>query len=110
MFDFETTATCRIGLVEKMADGGIVVGGYLKQDPVVEGLNVKIHIFVWGATFEDSTVDWNCDTESFVKDNVFEGGGAIYPYKIIMSKERVEFHGPCHTVEILQNGVKIGGI
>lgn len=105
-FEGGSAAERYIGVIEEYEDGSLLVGTDLWIEPKVEGLDFVLHIFVAGVTFADSTLDKTVNTSDFVLQ---EGGQmATYPYQMIMNEGLV--NGPCHTIKIYQNGVRVGGM
>ncbi len=91
-------------------DGTLEAIGHLLMRPKVKDLEVKLHIFVWGATFENGLIDISFLTNSFIPNTNLSvpDGTSIKPYLIYVTKERQLVHGPCHTFKIYQNGVVVG--
>ncbi len=102
-FVMKIRSATAIEVLEVYPDDSMLVETALEQMPWVTGLEVRLHIFVVGVTFDDSTIDKTVWTDDFIPDG---GGGAEQPYRMIMPPDA--YTGSCHTTKIYQNGTQIG--
>jgi hypothetical protein len=103
--EFELSTTCEkyIGLVEEFPDGSLLVEAELVLKPELPGLDIDLHAFAAGVTFEDSTLDMSVVSDDFTGTPE----EVRLPYRMIMSQGIVT--GPCHTILAYQDGVRVGG-
>lgn len=103
-FELYTTARSLIQVVETFPDGSRLVESELVMDPLIFNLDVKMHAFVAGVTFEDSTLDLNISTNNpaFRLTN----GQGRFTYRMIMSPG--SHPKACHIIKIYQNGIQVG--
>lgn len=111
VFRLYTTATSEMPVIETIGDDTVLTEGKLIQFPWIPDLIVKVRIFVWGATFDDSTVDRSFYTNSFapMQDKLAPGAESYgTAYRFLVTRARIASHGPCHTIGVYQNGVLVG--
>ena len=101
-FTIGSTAERFIGVVDTFEDGSMLVQADLLLEPKYQGLDIILHIFVAGVTFEDSTLTKVIASDDFVTG---EDGIARYSYQMIMLEGLVT--GPCHTIAVQQDGPPI---
>lgn len=102
-FDIASQADRFIGVVDEFEDGSRLLRTNLMMRPKVEDLDVYMHIFKAGVTFADSTLDKTVNTSDFTRHE--DAGGFLLPYSLIIPPDYAG--GPCHTLEVYQDGVKI---
>jgi hypothetical protein len=100
-FVASTTASRSMKIVEVYADGTEVVEATLSMRPLVRNLDFKLHAFVSGITFLDSTVDALISSNDFSESQ----GIGFYTYRMLSAPGA--HANVCHTITITQNGVRI---
>jgi len=103
-FTMRTSAEQLIQGVEVFANGSYLVQANLYCTPLILDLDVKLHIFVSGVTFEDSSLDWQQSTNTFIPQ---EGGFGTIPYRMIANASINT--GTCHTIKVYYQDVLVGG-
>ena len=103
-FTLRTNAETRVRLVQKFPDGSYMVEAKLILTPFVQNLDVLLHIFVGGVTFDDSTIDWYKSTNNFT---IAADGTATQVYRMI--KALGVKTGACHTIQVKYQGILVGG-
>ena len=104
VFDLTSQAGQFIGVVDEFEDGSMLLRTNLTMLPKVDDLEVRLHIFKAGVTFDDSTIDKTIDTTNFTLDE--ESLLYLHPYELIIPANYTG--GPCHTIMVFQHGVQIG--
>jgi len=100
-FTLTSQATTIIEFMEIFEDGCVLVETNLEMFPKIPGLQVDLHIFVSGVTFEDSTLD-----KTIMTDDFSTASPSLHPYQMIANPGIST--GTCHTIKIYQNNVQIG--
>jgi hypothetical protein len=103
-FLLQTQAKKYIQVVSIFPDGSRLLQTNLEMIPKVENLVVRMHIFISGVTFEDSTLDMVINTSDFTYDAA--SGKWLYPYRMIAAPGVT--YGACHTIAIYQGSDQVG--
>jgi hypothetical protein len=88
--------------ITKFPDGSILCEGGLVMDPLVLGLDIRMHAFVAGVTFDDSTTLKWITSDGFT---VNESGVGKFTYRLI--KAPGVNTGVCHAWVVYQNKITI---
>ena len=105
-FTLKSQATTLIPVIDTFPDGAMLAESTLEMYPMVEGLTVRMNIFMVGNTFEDSTLEKTLSTSDFTFDPV--SGKWLYPYRMIRSTGAQGGGSPCHTIKIMQGSDQVG--
>lgn len=99
-FRIWSTAEKVVGIVQRYPDGSAKVSAYLLQEPLIRDLEIKLRIFISGATFFDTGT---INKTMYTNDFEVQGERGRQKYYIL--------RGPgvnplsCHTIHVYQNGV-----
>lgn len=97
-FTLRTSAEQYIPVVATYPDGSMLTSSTLTMTPLIPHLDVRLHIFVGGVTFADSTTSMTVSTDAFAADGTF-------PYQMIRAPDG--FAKLCHTFVAYQDGTQV---
>jgi hypothetical protein len=102
VFTIHTSAEKSMAVVQQFPDGSLLGEAILTMNPPVADLDIKMHAFVAGVTFDDSTAERDISSNIL---QVNRDGAGTYVYRMIRGANIP--HGFCHSLTVFQKGVQV---
>ncbi|MBA2676947.1 MAG: hypothetical protein H0U76_00900 [Ktedonobacteraceae bacterium] len=103
-FTFSTTGAKLVQVIQTNPDGSLLTRGRMTMTPLVRDLEVQMHAFIAGVTFDDSTTNKSVYTNDFT----LEGTAGYLDYYLIRAPSQLSHL--CHTLTIFQSGFQVSHV